>query len=81
MDKKDSSKAKDTVREIEKKRSEISQAYLDMRMGKVKDVRSPRKLRKELAVMYTLSRNKELNKLNAKPEDAKDKADRQSNKK
>lgn len=71
---------KDLNKEIEKKRSEVSQAYLDMRMGKVKNVRSPRRLRKELAVMYTLSRKKEINKLSAKSEDAKDKADRKSNK-
>lgn len=75
MDKKDLSK------EIEKKKAEVSQAYLDMRMGKVKNVRVPRRLRKELAVMYTLSRRKEINKLNAKSEDAKDTADRKSSKK
>lgn len=81
MDKTDLSKISDLRKEVKKKKSDISQIYLDMRMGKIKNVRSPRKLRKELAVMYTLSRNKELNKLNAKVEDAKDKAHGKSSKK
>jgi len=83
MDKKELKKKelKELKKVTEKKRSEVSQAYLDMRMGKVKNVRSPRRLRKDLAVMYTITREKELNKLSVKSKDAKDQADGKSSKK
>ncbi len=49
--------------DLEKK---IADEYFDMRMGKEKDVRKPRNLRRELAILMTIIKEKELVKLNDK---------------
>ena len=47
----------------EKLEEEISDRYLDMRTGKEKDVRKPRRLRKDLAQLKTIIAEKERAKL------------------
>ncbi len=53
-----------TVEELQKKieslEKEIADIYFDMRTGKQKDVRKPRAMRKELAQLLTVVREKEL---------------------
>jgi ribosomal protein L29 len=49
---------------LEKKISEFEKNYLEMRTGQEQDLHAPRKLRKEIAVVKTIIKEKELNKLN-----------------
>lgn len=52
------------LREMEKElRSEISDEYFSMRMGQKEDVREPRKMRKDLARLLTVIKEKEKNKI------------------
>ncbi len=49
---------------VEEKTQEYQKKYLEMRMGQEDDVHSPRKLRKEIALIKTIIREKQLDKLN-----------------
>lgn len=50
----------------------VAKDGLDMRMGKLEDVRKPRRTRKELAKIYTIIREKELANLKKVSKDAED---------
>jgi ribosomal protein L29 len=49
---------------LEERVSEFEKNYLEMRTGQEQDLHAPRKLRKEIAVIKTIIKEKELNKLN-----------------
>jgi ribosomal protein L29 len=49
---------------VEEKTQEYQKKYLEMRMGQEDDVHAPRKLRKEIALIKTIIREKQLDKLN-----------------
>jgi ribosomal protein L29 len=47
----------------EKLEKDIQDAYFEMRTGKLEDVRKPRRMRRELAVLNTVIKEKESDKL------------------
>lgn len=65
----------------EKLRQELTDSYFEMRMGKLQNVREPRKTRKDLAVLLTVIKEKEKESNNLSPkDDAEDKAKGKSKK-
>jgi ribosomal protein L29 len=57
----------DELKEVlEEKLTEFEQTYIEMRTGQEPDLRKPRKIRKEIAIIKTIIREKEIDKLNSK---------------
>jgi ribosomal protein L29 len=61
---------KKTVKELNQLKKDLLQKFvdqsLDMRMGKMKDLKGPRKIRKDMARIETVLKEKSLDKLNNK---------------
>ena len=71
----------DLEKDAKKLDQEIGDIYLEMRMGKQKDLREPRKMRKDLARLYTVMKEKDSNNLRKKADNGKDETKGKSNKK
>lgn len=73
-----------TIEQLRKEQVALSEkvrdSSLDMRLGKMKNLREPRLLRKQLAVVDTIIREKELSKLSEKRHVSKNETDRTSKK-
>lgn len=62
---------KELLKMKEDLRNEFAEKYLEMRMGKIKNLKEPRQIRKDLAKVETVLKEKELDKLNKKKENGK----------
>ncbi|MBN2100882.1 50S ribosomal protein L29 [Candidatus Dojkabacteria bacterium] len=67
-----SKKTEELEKMVKEMEDEVSKLYLDLRMGKVQNVREPRSKRKELAVLKTIiEEKKEADNLKKDKKDAK----------
>lgn len=74
-------KTEELEKEAQKLRDDISKSYLELRLGKLNDVRKPRSQRKELARIITLLKQSKTDNLKKSQKDGKDADEGKSSKK